>query len=61
MTEQAQPIRIEVRITGEEDGGERVRVFEAPAGIDVAGILANIATVLPPAFETVTWETSYLP
>jgi hypothetical protein len=36
-------------------------VFEAPAGTDVAGILAGIATVLPPEFETVTWETSYLP
>lgn len=54
------PIRIEVRITGEEGGGERLRIFEAPAGTDVAGILANVATVLPTGFQTVLWENSYL-
>jgi hypothetical protein len=36
-------------------------VFETPAGTDVAGILAGIATVVPPEFQTVTWETTYLP
>lgn len=54
-------IRIEVRITGEEGGGQRLRIFEAPAGTDVTGVLADVAKVVPPTFETVEWETNYLP
>lgn len=59
MTDDSAVIRIEVRITG--DGNDRLRVFEAPvSATDVGDLMARLGSALP-EFETVRWETGYLP
>ena len=54
-----EPIQLDVRVRG--DDGMRIRVFEAPPGTPVDGVIDRIAAVLPEPFHTLQPEMTLTP